>query len=158
MENRRSKSLVLGRAGVRAIVALLVAAANLTALPRNAMGCECATPPPPCAAYASTPIIFLGTVVEVLETRNGAPTLVRMRIDKAYKGISEDSVILYDDGMCDGPLLRTDQQYLMYTHDNGGGPLPARGCTRSRNTRDAGEDLAFLDSLGSRAPTGTISG
>jgi protocatechuate 3,4-dioxygenase beta subunit len=81
-----------------------------------------------------------------------------MRIDKAYKGISEETVVLYDDGMCDGPTLRVGEQYLMYTHGDGTGYLPSRGCTRSRNVKYADEDLAFLNSLASAAPTGTISG
>ena len=81
-----------------------------------------------------------------------------MRIDKAYKGISEETVILYDDGMCDGPALHVGEQYLMYTHDDGTGYLPSRGCTRSRNVKYADEDLAFLNSLAGAAPTGTLSG
>jgi hypothetical protein len=40
-------------------------------------------------------MIFLGTVTEALQTKNDWVTLARMRIDKAYKGISEETVILY---------------------------------------------------------------
>jgi len=81
-----------------------------------------------------------------------------MRIDKAYKGISEGTVVLYDDGMCDGPSLLVGEQYLMYTHDNETGYLSSRGCTRSRNVKYAEEDLVFLDNLSNATPTGTISG
>jgi len=137
---------------------LLVAATNLTISARKSLACECAPPPPPCAAYGETPMIFLGTVVEAIETENGRVVLARMRLDKAYKGISEETVLLYDDGMCDGPPLRMGEQYLIYTHDSGTSYLPSRGCTRSRRARDANEDLAFLDSLSGAAPTGTISG
>jgi len=98
-------------------------------------------------------MIFLGTVTETIEAG-----LFRMRVDKAYKGISEETVILYDSGMCDGPSLYVGEQYLMYTHDDGSGYLPFRGCTRSRNVKYAEEDLAFLNSLPGAAPTGTISG
>lgn len=134
-------------------MALLLAATNLTITPENALACECAPPPPPCVEYSAVPMIFLGTVTETIEAG-----LFRMRVDKAYMGISEETVILYDSGMCDGPSLYVGEQYLMYTHDDGSGYLPSRGCTRSRNVKYAAEDLAFLNSLPGAAPTGTISG
>lgn len=144
--------------GLRVLVASLVAALNLMIWPEHSLACECAPPPPPCVEYSETPIIFIGTVTEAIQTENGWVRLARMRIDKAYKGISEETVILYDDGMCDGPGLQVGEKYVIYTHDNGTGYLPSRGCTRSRNVKYADEDLAFLDSLASAAPTGTISG
>jgi hypothetical protein len=147
-----------GSSGLRVLVASVLAALNLMIWPENALACECAPPPPPCVEYSETPIIFLGTVTEAIQTENGWVRLARMRIDKPYKGISEDTVILHDDGMCDGPTLQVGEQYLMYTHDDGTGYLPSRGCTRSRSAKYADEDLAFLNSLGSAAPTGTISG
>ena len=148
----------LGSSGLRVLVASLVSALNLMIWPENALACECAPPPPPCVEYSETPIIFLGTVTEAIQTENGGVRLARMRIEKPYKGISQDIVILHDDGMCDGPTLQVGEQYLMYTHDDGTGYLPSRGCTRSRSVKYADEDLAFLNSLGSAAPTGTISG
>ena len=158
MGNLKHHQCVSGRVGRTALVALLVAATNLTIWPENALACECAPPPPPCVEYSATPIIFLGTATGAIQTENGWVRLAHMRIDKAYKGISEETVILYDDGMCDGPSLRVGEQYVMYTHDDGTGYLPSRGCTRSRNVKYADEDLAFLNSLPGAAPTGTISG
>ena len=99
-------------------------------------------------------MIFLGTVTAFRETEG---TWV-MRIDRAYKGVSEKTLVLYDDGMCDGPLLREGEQYLMYTHDNGTGYLPSRGCTRSRNAKYADEDLKFLNGLATAPPTATVYG
>lgn len=148
----------LGSSGLRVLVASLVAALNLMIWPENGLACECAPLPPPCVEYSETPIIFIGTVTEAIQTENGWVRLVRMRIDKAYKGISEETVILHDDGMCDGPTLQVGEQYLMYTHDDGTAYLPSRGCTRSRNVKYADEDLAFLNSLAGAARTGTISG
>ena len=138
---------------LRVLVALLVAALNLTVWPGNALACECAPSPPPCVEYSTVPIIFLGTVIETI-----GEGLFRMRVDKAYKGISEETVILHDDGMCDGPTLQVGEQYVMYTHDDGTRYLPSRGCSRSRNVKYANEDLAFLNSLAGAAPTSTISG
>ena len=116
MGNLRHHQSVSDRLGRRAFVALLLPAAYLTIWLDNALACECAPPPPPCVEYSETPIIFLGTVTEAIQTENGWVRLARVRIDKAYKGISEETVVLYDDGMCDGPSLRVGEQYLMYTH------------------------------------------
>src|SRR5207247_11391900 len=81
----------------------------------NAIACECAPPPPPCEAYWQTPMVFLGTVTEGLATQDGRFVRARMRVDHAYKGVSEKTLVLFDDGMCDGPSLQIGQQYLMYT-------------------------------------------
>jgi len=81
-----------------------------------------------------------------------------MRIDRAYKGVSEPALILFDDGMCDGPDLQVGEQYLMYTHRIGEGDVPSRGCTRSRNVKFAEEDLKYLESLNEAAPTARVFG
>jgi hypothetical protein len=81
-----------------------------------------------------------------------------MRVDRAYKGVSETALILSDDGMCDGPELRVGEQYLMYTRRDGDGDIPSRGCTRSRHVRYADEDLRYLDGLSAAAPTARVSG
>ncbi|MGA2272991.1 MAG: carboxypeptidase-like regulatory domain-containing protein [Bryobacteraceae bacterium] len=105
-------------------------------------------------------MVFLGTVTEALVAAdNGWIQEARMRIDRAYKGVSEKTLILFDNGMCNGPVLEVGEQYLMYTHRIGRGlPVPSRGCSRSRNVKDAEEDLKYLNGLGTAAPTGTIYG
>jgi hypothetical protein len=81
-----------------------------------------------------------------------------MRIDRSYKGVSEPTLILFDDGMCDGPEMRLGEQFLMYTYRNGDGEVPARGCTRSRHVKYAEEDLKYLDGLNEAPPTGSVFG
>ena len=148
---RESRNPVLstpGRNGPKAVVMIIVALHLCSVLPAL-IGFECAAPPPPCAAYTETELIFLGTVTELGKGQEAG--VARMRIDKTYKGALKETVNLFDDGMCNGPHLEVGQQYLMYTYDNGTGYLPARGCTRSRHVRFAKEDLAFLIGL-SKAP------
>ncbi|GEM_PF-2347613 len=131
----------------------------LTILTLAASACECAPPPPPCEAFSHSPLIFLGTVTSILEYNGEFVASARMRIDKAYKGIKDEEVTLFDNGMCDGPSLKTGEQYLMYTYgDPKAGPIPSRGCTRSRSVKYAEEDLKFLDGLSKASPTSTIFG
>jgi hypothetical protein len=103
-------------------------------------------------------MVFLGTVTEALETRGETVSLARMRIDRAYKGVSEKTLILWDSGMCDGPDLKVGEQYVMYTQRWGDGPVPSRGCSRSANVKDAAEDLRFLNGLRAAGPTGSVFG
>jgi hypothetical protein len=133
-------------------LALIGGAMHLSVFLPTANACECTPAPPPCVAYTDTEIIFLGTVTE------SNAGLARMRIDRAYKGISEKTVVLWNGGMCDGPNLHVGEQYLMYTRNDGSGYLPSRGCTRSRNARDAKQDLVFLNGLSKAPPTATVFG
>ncbi|HZU26634.1 MAG TPA: carboxypeptidase regulatory-like domain-containing protein [Bryobacteraceae bacterium] len=125
---------------------------------RTALACECGPLPPPCEAYGKSDIVFIGAITEALETGRWGVTRARMSIDHAYKGLSGKEVILFDDGMCGGPVLQVGQQYLMYTYRFPDGDIAASGCRRSRNVKDAKEDLEYLNSLKEAAQTGTIYG
>jgi hypothetical protein len=125
---------------------------------QRGMACSCPPTPPPCQAYGQSPMVFLGTITDALATRDGRVVRARMRVDRDYKGTSEGTLVVFDDGPCDGPELEVGQHYLMYTHRLGDGDVPSRGCTRSRNVKYAAEDLQYLDALDKAAPTGTIFG
>lgn len=105
-----------------------------------AHACECAPPPPPCQAIGGSELVFLGSVLSVGDGGH----IAKMRVDQSFKGSLPGEVELFDDGMCDGPILKVGRQYLMYTFGDPGHPIPARGCTRSRAVEDAKEDLQFL--------------
>src|SRR5580658_10486706 len=105
-------------------VVVIVAAIHLGVLAPHVAGCECAPPPLPCVAYSETEMIFLGTVTELEKG------VAQMRIDKAYKGVLEKTVALWDSGMCPSPVLHVGEQYLIYTRDDGTGYLRSGGCTR----------------------------
>lgn len=152
MGNCVRRSFIRVRGYPRAAVALVAATIHLSIWPPRVIGCECAPTPPACVAYVETPIIVLGTVES---TSDG---LIHMRVDRAYKGVSEKTLIFWDSHMCDGPSAEVGEQYLMYTGEDGSGYLPWRGCTRSRNAKDAEEDLIFLNGLASAPPTGTVLG
>src|ERR1035438_2693062 len=116
---------------------------------------HCLIPPPPCVAYNATSMIFLGTAMEVLDPRLPLFPLARrvtMRIDRAYKGVTEETVTIFDDGTMG---FHVGAQYLIYGSRDGGGDLQIQ-CTRTRNVKDADEDLRFLNALG--GSTGRVSG
>jgi hypothetical protein len=143
----------------RTAVTLIAIATHLSICLPKVIGCECAPPPPPCEEYSATPMVFLGTVTEFLQ----AESAWVMRIDRAYKGVSEKTLLLYDQEMCPGPKLQVGEQYLMYTERiNLKGfrrdLVPNLGCTRSRSVEYAEEDLKYLNGLRTAAPTGAVFG
>ncbi len=103
-------------------------------------------------------MIFLGTVIDALQYRDDRVVRARMHIDRAYKGVSEITLDLFDDGMCDGPDLQVGEQYLMYTWRGEDGRIPSRGCSRSRHVKYAEEDLKFLNGLGDASPLSRVFG
>jgi hypothetical protein len=151
MDNFKRLASVLRWKNPQAAV-LIIAAVHLGIFSPTAAGCECAPLPPPCVAYTYTEMIFLGTVTELEKG------VAQMRIDKAYKGVLVKTVALWDTGMCLGPALHVGEQYLIYTRDDGIGYLLSGGCTRSRNARDAKEDMAFLNGLSKAPLTSTVFG
>ena len=67
-----------------------------------------------------------------------------MRVDRAYKGVIEEPVILSDDyGSCGGPDLKVGEQYLIYTRRFEDQDLPSSSCMGSRNVENAAEDPTF---------------
>lgn len=96
-----------------ALVAVSAVAIQLSIVLPRMSACECGPKPPPCQAYWQSPMVFLGTVTEGIAISDGRIVRARMRIDRAYKGVAEQELVLFDDGMCDGPDLHVGEQYLM---------------------------------------------
>ena len=103
-------------------------------------------------------MVFVGTVTGPLAVHDGRVVRARMRVDRGYKGVSEKSLVLFDDGWCESPELRVGEQYVMYTSRLDNGDIPSRGCNRSRHVKYAAEDLEYLNGLATAAPTAGISG
>jgi protocatechuate 3,4-dioxygenase beta subunit len=135
-----------------------VAAAALGIGVPRLIACECRPTPPPCQAYWQSPLVFLGTVTEEIPTADAQIVRYRMTVDHAYKGVTENEVMLRDDGMCDGPAFQVGEQYLMYTRPYDDVDLYARGCTRSSHVKFAQEDLKYLKGLESASPTAAVFG
>jgi|SRR5271157_2601872 len=125
---------------------------------RGEVAPKCAPLPPPCEEYAHTQVVFLGTVTEALFTHDGVVYKALMRIDRAYRGVAGEKVMVVDWGFGDSPSLKVGEQYLIYAAPLGIGSELAFRCSRSRNVKDAAEDLKYLNALGTTASAGTVFG
>ena len=123
-----------------------------------AIACSCSTPPP-CQAYGDAMTVFIGTVTDALATDSGRISRARVRVERAYKGVSEETLILVtDERACADLELRVGEQYLVYADRLEDGGVASRGCSRSRTVKDAEEDLKYLDNLRDVPPVSTILG
>ena len=139
--------------GIRMLLAAVIGTALFSPAAR---ACSCAPTPPPCEAVGRAQLVFIGTVIEI---KIGRPfKLARMKVDRTFKGTLPAEIELYDDGMCNGPVLTIGGQYLMYTQRDPSGSIPARGCNRSRAIQYADEDLQFLKDYKAGKPSTRISG
>jgi hypothetical protein len=123
-----------------------------------AVACSCYTPPP-CQAFSSVNTVFVGTVTEALEMNAGRISRARMRVDRVYKGASQETLILVTDyRACADPDLQVGGRYMIYADRLESGDVASAGCSRSGPLIHAEEDLKYLDNLRDAAPTGFILG
>jgi len=111
--------------------------------------CSCLPPPTPARAFAEADAVFLGKVL----TFEAVPALHQRRahlaVVKIWKGDKNQADTLFtpwDEAGCGYPF-HVDSTYLIYAGHYGNGPLSTNLCTRTRPRSQAGQDLAFLDSL-----------
>jgi hypothetical protein len=138
-------------------LALATVISILSAAYFPAMPCTCeGEKPSPCEAVRAKELVFIGTVLEIINT----PLFIgpRFRIDRIVKGNLGKTVDLFDGGMCEGPIFEIGTQYLIYTSHFGAHP-DARYCgNRSRRIEEADEDLDFLKWYGEENRLGFLSG
>jgi hypothetical protein len=125
----------------------------------TARACSCSAPPPPCQAFATTPLIFTGTVTEALKVVGGRNVRARMRVDHGYKGVTERTIVVDGEGPCGGSDLKIGDQYLIYSaRDNPTSDVPLTACSRTTILEYATEDLEFLNGLSAAKPVGRVYG
>ncbi|HKP71227.1 MAG TPA: hypothetical protein VJV05_18230 [Pyrinomonadaceae bacterium] len=115
--------------------------------------CTCRfNPNPPCRAADEADVVFDGVVlsVERVESDSG-PSLRRrftLKIKNAYKGSLGKTVTVYTgigDSDC-GYRFRVSKRYLVYAYQSEG-RLTTGICTRTRELKNASEDITFLSEL-----------
>src|SRR5262249_38666134 len=124
MENSISRRL---KAKLGAVIAVVMAVG--AGLPM-AQACSC-TPPSPCQANFCADAVFLGSVTEALDANNGRILRARIRVDHAYKGVSQETLILLTNWRACADLdLQVGGQYLMYADRLENGDVATAGCSR----------------------------
>ncbi len=149
------------------LLALTIVASVATWHVERAEACSCIQPGPPCEAFWSTDVVFSGLVSEVATVESQDPKeqwnrrRVRFTVEERLRGIDEPKAEVWTGlggGDC-GYAFAVGERYLVYAYRNKEtGRLGTGICSRTRRVADAAEDLAYIHSLASAAPGGTISG
>jgi hypothetical protein len=122
--------------------------------------CSCKPIPPPCHEYSNASAVFVGLVTSISPIK-GAMNLVRLTLERAYKGVDGEDVELETGshqaacgyGFADG------QRYLVYAYRSPeDGRLSTNSCTRTCPLSCADEDLEYLNNMDKAAPGSTILG
>lgn len=148
----------------RAILLSSLAVTSLALTPASAEACRCRVAGPPCEEAWKSPLIFVGTVIEIdQQPRALGPRRVRLRITEALRGTEKGEIDIHLRGgggpSCDPPF-RLGEAWLVYANNRweGGAGWTASSCSRTRLLKQAAEDLAYLRLPDARKPPSHISG
>ena len=127
---------------IRALVALALVAVAA----RPAAACSCAEAPPPCEAFASAAVVFVGKVTDIMEGGGGAQDAT-FAVSEKLKGGPSDTEVVEGGGMC-GTVFQKGKTYIVYA--GGGGRLSSSLCGRTAPFDRARGDVAYARSHGKR--------
>ena len=114
------------------------------------VACSCLQPPPPLVAVSNSDAVFVGKVLSVASTNPAerfAPLKVDFEVSERFKGLASDALTVSvftgsDSALC-GYSFEKDVSYLVYSHRSDGEYWTGL-CDRTRDVRNAGEDLHAL--------------
>jgi hypothetical protein len=132
-------------------ISLVLLAALLAA--DAALACTCARTPPPQEAKNFMDAVFLGTVLDVARDVDGRQAVVRLKVEKVWKGAkcAEATVVTGVGGGDCGYAFEAGKRYLVYASSDEG-KLRTSLCTRTRPAAQAEEDLAALGAAADPCP------
>jgi len=125
----------------------LIATLVMTA---SADACRCRPSPPPAEALAAASAVLVGKVIKL--ERNDHGVLATIEVDRAWKGVTQKSVIIHTSqgtGADCGYPFQMGKSYLIYTNS----PPPGEGeqaklstntCTRTCPIDQAADDLKAI--------------
>lgn len=131
----------------RAALTIIIISAALLAVPsasdNRVFACSCDKPKPAGEVYQSSDAVFVGKAVDI--KKEGGSSIVQFDVDMAWKGVSEDVVMLItaDSGAMCGYDFEQGRDYLVYAH---AGPkyVETGLCGRTQPFEGAFQDLAYL--------------
>lgn len=129
------------------MIRALLALALLAAAARPADACSCAEPPPPCEAFRSAPVVFVGKVTGVTDGAGGSQEAT-FAVSEKLKGGPSDTEIVEGGGMC-GTLFQKGKTYIVYAAGTGG-RLSSSLCGRTAPLDRARDDIAYARTIGKR--------
>ena len=137
----------------RAVFTAFGVVALLTLARAEVYACTCAVPDPGLPlkrqvrmALNESRAVFSGRVIEVKEDPQAASVVVRLRVERFWKGSppGEVSVVTGLGGGDCGYRFEVGQSYLVYAHASGGGGLGTNICQRTARLSEASKDLRVL--------------
>jgi MYXO-CTERM domain-containing protein len=139
---------------IRRIAVTVAIATTIVLAPRQSEACSCARPPEPQVALARADAVFVAEIQSVV--REGASTLVRARVKRAFKGVgvkAGKTVEIHTGlggGDC-GVRFTAGSSWLVYAHEPSlADPHAPKGlhaglCSRTTELANAAKDLEALD-------------
>ncbi len=119
----------------------------------DTLACSCLNPGPPCQSYFQSDVVFVGTVRDIVRVK-GSDVDSDVRVDfegaVASRGVQGASITVFtSDGTasCGYPFKR-GERYVVYGYRSKDGTgIRTSICSRTRELKDAGEDLKFFGTL-----------
>lgn len=127
---------------------------------------ECGYNATPCEAYANADAIFIGKVtkiipetIEIWQRDKDYDQTANIAIEKIYKGIEGNSVVLHQLGRKNAPKFISGSRYLFYANfDRATKKWEVKPCGRTRMANYVQDDLRYLNSLPASARKTRIAG
>jgi hypothetical protein len=140
-----------GRLIVKHIFGFGVSLLLLIGIAPEVSACTCRVPTPK-VAFEKSEAVFVGefTGFTTVLSDGRRVDARRFKVKKLWKGSLESTVILpFSDipGMCGDLKLMKGQEYLIYLSSWKGELILDVDCGRSRNVKNAAEDLKYLEQL-----------
>ena len=127
---------------------------------------ECGYNVTPCEAYANADAVFIGKVTkivpetsEIWQRDKDYDQTANIAIEKIYKGIEGNSVVLHQLGRKNAPKFISGGRYLFYANfDRATKKWGVKPCGRTRMGNYVQDDLRYLDGLPASVKRSRIAG
>ena len=127
---------------------------------------ECINETTPCEAYANADAVFVARVtrirpqtIEIWQRNKDYDQVANLTVEKPYKGIKRNSLVLHQLGRKNAPKFILGSRYLIYANfDRVTKKWEVRYCGRTQMAEYAHDDLHYLDRLPDSAGKTRIAG
>lgn len=148
-------------------LAALLSLAFAASFPSKALACVCRPLEPPCQAFWTAEVVFVGKVTAITSGSEPlskilgyyGPTEVLLQVEKSFKGSTGETVTLFlADDSCQYHRFDVGGRYLVYAYKDQEGNLTTSLCSRTRLVEQSSEDLVYIRGFRNRPPGSWIYG